>query len=328
MRSYIGRVGKGSLKRNTLYSLCIKASLAKCYEFNQAIPSMDRSKSAFFAMPALRGICEDLIVLRYIGTLPPSDRAELLHALTAHQLAKRVKIQDIFFRSFRPQQPVLRFKDADSQITSSEAAAQAVWRRNGWPNMQRNEMPPVRQIAQKQGLHHMAVLYDYLYRLTSANVHFGVQSLLRSGWGPTPNAFVFSTQNFSGYFEQYCSLYGAFLFCLYFEFFGRLLRPDQRQRENVQNIRHNIFMSPRWPEMVTFEEMNQKPPEDGQMFRLVISAAQTTMQRHLIPRGASFGDKRSASHKFARQALRIVAAGLAADRKKKSLESPNETPGV
>jgi hypothetical protein len=79
-------------------------------------------------------------------------------------------------------------------------------------------MPQIRQIAEKQGRHHLAILYDYLYRLTSAGVHFGVQSLLRSGWG-NPKQFVFSTKNFDAYFANYCSLYGAFLFCLYFEFF-------------------------------------------------------------------------------------------------------------
>jgi hypothetical protein len=314
---YMARIAKGSLKRNTWYSLCVKASLAKCYEFNVAIPRLSAAEGAFFAMSALRGICEDLIVLRFIGRLPSADREELLRALQGLEMGKRIKQQDAFFRSFRPQQPVIRLKDPDSPIASCTAAAQAVWRQHGWPNFKGKDMPPVREIAERQGSHHLAILYDYLYRLTSGGVHFSVQSLLRSGWGEIPN-IVFSTKHFRGYFEAYCSVYGSFLFCIYFEFFGRLLRPGKHQREIVQAIREGIFMAERWPEMLTFEEMNQKPPEGGHVFRKVVSAAQSTMQRQLIPRGRGFGDKRSAGHQFARQALRIVAAGAAVDRKEKA----------
>jgi hypothetical protein len=108
---------------------------------------MARAKSAFFMMAALRGICEDLIVLRFVRTLSPNDRKELLSALWFHELSTRIKLQDTFFGSFRPQQPVLRVKDVDTRIASGEAAAQAVWKRNGWPNISRNAMPPIRQIA-------------------------------------------------------------------------------------------------------------------------------------------------------------------------------------
>jgi len=317
-------VAVGSLKRSTWYALCVKSSLSKCYEFNLAIRHFARSENAFFAMSALRGVCEDLIVLRFVSALPSSDREELLRALQGCEMGRRIKQQDIFFRSFRPQQPVLRLEDTDTPIAVCSAAAHAVWRRHGWPNLNR-EMPPVREIAEKMGSHHLAVLYDYLYRLTSGGVHFSVQSLLRSGWGNLPEV-VFSTKHFHGYFEAYCSLYGAFLFCLYFEFFGRLLRPNRRQHAIVEEIRHHIFMTPRWPEMVTFEEMNQNPPTRGDIIRLVASAAQATMQRHLIPRGRTFGDQRSAGNRFARDALRIVAAGMAADRKGRSgREAPGST---
>ena len=45
-------------------------------------------------------------------------------------------------------------------------------------------------------MHQLAVLYDYLYRLTSDSVHFNVSSLFRSGWGPSVSQFVFSSKNF------------------------------------------------------------------------------------------------------------------------------------
>jgi hypothetical protein len=313
--TYMNKVARGSLARHTIYSLCVKASVSKCYEFNLTISHTARHQGTFFAMSALRGICEDLIVLRFIGKIPPKDRAELLSALSGIELGTRIKQQGIFFSLFRPQQPVLRLKDVDAGIGAAEAAARAVWNRHGWPNLKKGAMPPIRQIAEKQGWHQLAVLYDYLYRLTSAGVHFGVQSLLRSGWGPTPNDFIFSAKNFHPYFEEYCRLYGAFMFCLYFEFFVSVLRPSPTDHAIIAEIRQHVLFTPRWPEMVTFEEMNQKPPEGGQMLRMLVSAFQSAIRPRLITKGANYTNKRSSERKFVREALQVIAAGMAADRR-------------
>jgi hypothetical protein len=91
-------------------------------------------------------------------------------------------------------------------------------------------------------------------------------SLFRSGWGRSVNQFVFSTKNFHTYFEEYCSLYGAFLFCLYFEFFGSVLRPSPKERSRVDEIRRYVLYKRRWPEMLTFEEMNVAAPAEGKRF--------------------------------------------------------------
>ena len=315
LSGYMKNVAHGSLKRHRMFSLCVKASVTKCYEFNLEIPRSARNQRAFFAMSSLRGMCEDLIVLRFIGKIPPKDRTELLLALSGTELGTRIKQQGDFFRAFRPQQPVLRLKHVDTGIASAEAAALAIWNRHGWPNLKKGTMPQIRQIAEKQGLHQLAVLYDYLYRLTSAGVHFSVHSLLRSGWGPTPNDFTFSAKNFHLYFEKYCKLYGAFLFCLYFEFFAYVLRPNAAERAIIGEIRQYVLLSPRWPEMVTFEEMNQEPPEGGQMFRLLVSAFQAAARPRLITKGSNYTNRRSSEGKFVREALQVIAADMEAGGK-------------
>src|SRR5260370_14144541 len=185
LRAYMAKVAKGTLHRHNMYSLCVKASAAKCFEFNLAVRDLAKSDNAFFGMSTLRGICEDLIVLRYIGQMPSDDRERLVRALSAHALATRVKLQDAFFATLRPQQPVLRFKDVDAAIGSSALAARSIWNRHVWPHMTKGAMPRIREIAQKQGLHYLIILYDYLYRLTSAGGHFNLESLLRSRWGLT-----------------------------------------------------------------------------------------------------------------------------------------------
>jgi hypothetical protein len=252
-------------------------------------------------MPSLRGICEDLIVLRYISKMPFKDREQLVVALAGWELDTRIKLQDAFFTTIRPQQPVLRLKDVDTTIASHEAAARAIWNRHGWPNLQNGAMPQIRQIAEKQGMPQLAILYDYLYRLTSASVHFNVGALCRSGWGPSFKQVTFSAKNFHSYFADYCLLYGAFLFCLYFEFFGGVLRSTAEERAIVNEIRQGVLYTRRWPEMVTYEEMNQKPPTDGETVRMLLTAFQSVSRNRLISRGVNYNKITSAETRLMRQ---------------------------
>lgn len=214
--------------------------------------------------------------------MPSVDREALIAALMGHEMATGIKLQDNFFAAIRPQQPVIRLNDADGRIASNEAAARVVWNRHGWPNLEKGAMPQIRQIAEKQGLPVLSILYDYLYRLTSSGVHFSVQSLIRSGWGASPKRFQFSTRHLQPYFSAHCVIYGAFMFCLYFEFFGSILRPPPSVSAIVAKIREILLFTPRWPEWVTFEEMNLKVPERGTILRMILSAFQAETSKRLV----------------------------------------------
>ena len=130
LRPYMKKIVTGRPGRHRLYSLCVRASISKCFEFNLAVPHLSKLEISFFALAALRGICEDLIVLRFIGGLPPKDREAIVTALMSHEVATRTKLQDAFFSAIRPQQPVLRLRDVDSQIAKTEASARDVWNRH------------------------------------------------------------------------------------------------------------------------------------------------------------------------------------------------------
>ncbi len=183
LKPYVDRVARGSATRNKLFSLCVRASLSKCYEFNLALREDLPDKYAFFAIGTLRGICEDIIVLRYISKMPPVDRDALIAALMDYDIVTGIKQQERFFTAVRPYQRVLRASDVDRQIANASADARAVWQRHGWPSLNKGAMPPTEQIARKQGNAILAIFYDYLYRMTSRSVHFNVLSLFRSGWG-------------------------------------------------------------------------------------------------------------------------------------------------
>jgi hypothetical protein len=141
LTTYMARVAKGSLSRHRMFSLCVKASASKFFEFNLAVQNFAESNTAFFPMASLRGICEGLTVLRYIGKMPSKDREGLIGALAGHEIGTRVKLQDTFFWTIRPQQPVLRHKDADAIIASNGAAARSIWQQHGWPNLDKGASP-------------------------------------------------------------------------------------------------------------------------------------------------------------------------------------------
>ena len=133
-------------------------------------------------------------------------------------------------------------------------------------------MPPVREIAAKSGEDALDIIYDYMYRLTSTTVHFSPASLLRLGWGPHMDMDVvtFDTKNIAPYFGGINRIYGSYLFCLYFELFPRFLRPDQDTKEAVDDLRSRIVRIFRWPEIVTFEEMNLPTPEVNKLVAAVL----------------------------------------------------------
>ena len=63
------------------------------------------------------------------------------------------------------------------------------------------------------------------------------------------------------YYISLNQIYGTFLLCLYFEFFGRFLRPRQEEKVVIKELREYLQGIFRWPEMVTFEEMNIDVPK-------------------------------------------------------------------
>ena len=106
------------------------------------------------------------------------------------------------------------------------------------------------------------IVYNFIYRLTSSAVHFNPQMLLRSGWGDrSMKEIKVSSGNMNLYYVSLNQIYGSFLLCLYFEFFGRFLKPRQEEKIIVKEIREYLQDRSRWPEMITFEEMNIDVPK-------------------------------------------------------------------
>src|SRR5262245_4991208 len=104
------KAAKGRLTEANVFNLCVRASLVKCFEFNLLVNKRNYPSDAFFWLPALRGTCEDLIVLNFLKSVPPKERARFAVLLMSHELKSKITSQAKFFSAIRPQQPVLSVK--------------------------------------------------------------------------------------------------------------------------------------------------------------------------------------------------------------------------
>jgi hypothetical protein len=273
LRPYIAQVAVGSLADDKRLTLCVRASLAKAFEFCFFSHDKLRDDFAFHCVGGLRSICEDLIILKFISALPLQDQNILLEADLNNSIQKGSHYQEKFFRLYRPGQPVFSGSFPAESLRLLDAAADGVWRRHGWPNAKDGKRPPTEQIARKVGRGTIEVIYDYIFRLTSGTVHFNSQALLRTGWGDrTPDCLevTFSTKYMSPYYSAFCKVYGVFLLSIYFEFFCDLLKIPTSAQSRMQRMRLALARQNRWPEMLTFEEFNKEMPENRTTMRFVM----------------------------------------------------------
>ena len=234
-------------------------------------PREKKLREPFFWYRPLRGITEDIIYFRFLSPFPPQVRESVVRDMTEFGLQKKLEWQDAFFRIFRPFQPVLRATSVDKKAIADRL--RSFWQGNGWPSLRNREVPPVRQLAEKSDPGLLEVVYDFIYRLTSDAVHFSPQILLRSGWGNSPIETTFSSSHMGPYYLAVNQVYGSYLLCLYFEFFGEFLEPNQEEENAIAELRKYLLEKPRWPEMVTFEEMNV--PDPLAKYNIILPAALT-----------------------------------------------------
>jgi hypothetical protein len=183
-------------------------------------------------------------------------------------LRHATEVQAKFFNHQRPFQPILKGK-AQSLIErqSEKAKYTDIGIRAGLTSI-KDKLPPVEQMALKVGLKE---IYDFFYRVTSETVHFNVRVALRNGWGPIPEHVHFGTRNFCRYYLFVNQVYGVFLFCLMCETFEAELKLTPKFMLAINNLKKCLDEMLRWPEPVTFEEMNIEGPNE--IMRIVLRMA-------------------------------------------------------
>jgi len=119
----------------------------------------------------------------------------------------------------------------------------------------------------------LSELYEYLYAATSEIVHFNVRIALRSGWGSGKNEFTFSPSNFAVFYGQFSRVYAAYIWFSFCRTFRSALRLSPDFMHTVDAVELAIESIIRWPELVTFEEMNV-PLNDNIILRALLTVKQ------------------------------------------------------
>jgi hypothetical protein len=243
-----------------MYDVALRAAFAKNFEFNSFVTQQHTGDNLFFVTGTLRGICEDIIGLKFAAPLPLEERSAFIVAVMNLRGLEGIRGQTEFFATNRPFQPVMTTapffeeKGREARETLRELGARHAWRTN-------RSLPSVRFMAEVGGL---LPIYDYLYAATSEWVHFSPHVLLRMGWTkeslPTAKEFVFSTVTYTGYYWAFNLFYGSYLFALFCRTFCQYLDLSSAVLEAVAQIEQELDHEPRWPEVFTFEEYNIKPP--------------------------------------------------------------------
>ena len=234
------------------------SSMAKCLDFNVAANDEDDNKNRpFFLAGNCRVICEELIYVSFLRSIDKQQANELGLALNNAMCRRSVLAQTRFFAANNPLQPTIGgFMTADEQeieIRNAESNLNDLWSRHGFAG---KNSPRIRDLSRRVSL---TATYDYVYHMTSNFVHFNPPHLLKTGWGPIDGPFVFSVENFHGYYLDVARFLGAILFLGYVTMFPEALTRRLSQ-EYVETVTQALESNVRWPEIVTFEEMNQRPP--------------------------------------------------------------------
>ena len=230
----------------------IQAATSKCIEFNiEANRTGKRGEASFILMSNLRGICEDLIYLTYLSRMEKENTKRFIKLLFSRNISEGLNVQKQFFDCNNPTQPVLG-ASSQSDVSGSKEIRE-FWKSTGQFN---KKIPSVRDLAKDVGL---KSTYDFIYFAASNFVHFNPSTLFRTGWGSDKGPFTFSIRNMNEYYRSFSSFYGAVLFIGFQASFSEKyfnVSLDTEANRLIELIGH----VQRWPEIITFEEMNEKPP--------------------------------------------------------------------
>ena len=243
-------------RANNWFNVVVTASFIKQLEFLKQINLETNKSNIFFFMPVMRGLCEDLITLKFIKEKFPRDKHKIIKLLMNQENYTRLRSQSDFFKKYKSNQMVLSHK-LYSSYKQIRSGLSDILKRNG---INSNKLPPVEKMAKEID---MVDIYNYLYTASTDLVHFRVGTLLKMGWSATQNSkntFRFSTKNFYIYYDYFLCFYSTFLFVEFTKTFKSILDIKNRKWEIIKELDSSILNCYKYPELVTYEELNLKRP--------------------------------------------------------------------
>lgn len=246
---------KSQAGNENLFEKVTKAAFVKLYEFNCTVIKSD-DENIFFMMPVLRGICEDYIALKFISDELDADKDRVVELKFNEDLYKSARVQWEFFKKNHPDQILFYQKDFPDQEGDYTNELRRLMIANGIGLSSKNaSLPTAYEMAKRAEI---LELYKYLYHATSSLVHFNPGILVRMGWGKIPE-ITFSVKNFNNYYKDFACFYGTYLYIEFGKWILSINLIDKSIERALQQISDLLKARDRWPELVTFEEMNIGP---------------------------------------------------------------------
>tara|TARA_Y100000780_G_C13681719_1_gene416299 strand:+ start:341 stop:1210 length:870 start_codon:yes stop_codon:yes gene_type:complete len=261
LEAEIKTIGNRNLKEDGFYKITTAAALVKSYEFMKLSANHDDYSKVYFTLGSLRGICEDFIVLSFLKDLDPEERDKAIGTTMSLKVQESLKRQKLFFDNERNFQPIIQPTEKNEELIKKyKQDLKDIGERTGaWSK--KTPIPKIHSMAETLGL---GDFYQYFYTLSSETVHFNPRILLRMGWSQKDDMenFQFSTENFSNYYKEYGLIYSALLFIRFSTQFNDFLGLSSEFKGVTMKLEEKLKGILRWPEPVTFEEMNKEGPRD------------------------------------------------------------------
>jgi len=238
---------------NKMFDLVLKATVIKSFEFTLLCIN-SKSDDIFFMTPALRGICEEYIVERFLWDKyeDADERNSLILMWQQYGILKSSISQWSYFTINKPDQRLYYDESFSNKLKQAKEDIKRHFKRQFPKSNFKSTFPSIYFMAKETGLTEM---YQYLYHSASTFVHFNPQNLFRMSWGNNPH-MTFSTAHFKYYYNDFIIYYGAMLFCELSEWQASIGKLSDFDTDTIATIRKVIKGVSRWPELVTFEEMN------------------------------------------------------------------------
>jgi len=261
----------GVIQDDGAYLCALRAAFSKNYQVNLTIARSENPDDEYLLLSSLRGVCEDLIGLKFLGTLAELDQDKAIVAMMMRSTVELMTRQAAFFESVKPNQPVMKARQADATIRETRTVLRSITTSFDWLDP-RTGAPVVSRMARAVGL---KGFYDYLYAATSRFVHFTPRELLRMGWGSDDTGPMrFSPRGFSRYYSAFNKFYAPFMLVTFCTTFSKRLGCTNRVRAEVEAIIQILTDEVRWPELITHEELNREAPSPLQYLLLHAEGAE------------------------------------------------------
>lgn len=196
-------------------SLLLRCVARKSQESLMSITKLVVDEQTYYAMPLLRPMCEELIFIRFMKSLPREEANDYLWRRLSLDLLEGLKAQRGFFDKLQDEYPYdVREKyrphrretqDLPTKISEQRTALKDMGKRLGWGN---RYAPSVKYMAESTGSDDE---YGFFYHATSSAVHANLHHVGRMVWGDLDQGVVITNENFAAYYRHFALTYGAWL---------------------------------------------------------------------------------------------------------------------